>query len=147
MRILRKALTQIGVTEIVGKEHNQNIVDYFHYIGHKWVANDETAWCSAFVNWAAKKCNLEHTGKLNARSWLDVGKPVAVPRLGDIVVFWRDSPSSWKGHVGIFIAFSGHGKKYIHVLGGNQSNKVCVAKYDSSKVLGFRRLKRINTSR
>jgi hypothetical protein len=35
-----------------------------------------------------------------------VGTKVAYPEPGDIVVFWRESPQSWKGHVGIFTGIS-----------------------------------------
>lgn len=142
-KLLRIALSQIGVKEISGSKHNETVLNYFHEIGHKWVTTDETAWCSAFINWVAKKTGFEYTGKLNARSWLDVGIPVNKPRMGDIVVYWRDSPSSWKGHVGIFISYSEDGK-YIYTLGGNQSNMVCISPYKSSQLLGFRRLKRVN---
>ena len=68
------ALTQIGIAEIPGKQHNPAILKYFKEIGHEWVDNDETAWCSAFVNWCCKMTGYEYTGKLNARSWLDLRK-------------------------------------------------------------------------
>ena len=68
--MLDKALSQYGTREIIGEEDNPVILDYFKFIGHKWVKDDETAWCGAFINWCAKKSGLEHTGKLDARSWL-----------------------------------------------------------------------------
>jgi uncharacterized protein (TIGR02594 family) len=140
-RVLIKALSQIGVKELLGAKHNESILNYFESIGHKWVTTDETAWCSAFINWAAKTAGFEYTGKLNARSWLNIGRSVVKPRVGDVVIFWREDKDSWKGHVGLFISFSEDGR-YIYTLGGNQSNMVCVSPYKASRVLGFRRLKR-----
>lgn len=136
------ALSQYGVKEIAGEKDNQTIVDYFKDIGHKWVKDDETAWCSAFANWVALKAGCEYSGKLNARSWLNIGQEVTEPQLGDVVVFWRDKPSSWKGHVAYFISYS-EDKKYIYCLGGNQGNMVCIKAYDASRLLGFRRLNKV----
>jgi len=134
---LCKALSQYGVKEIVGEEHNPIIVNYFKEIGHEWVENDELAWCSAFLNWCAKTTGYEYTGKLNARSWLAVGKDVANPEPGDIVILWRVKPDSWYGHVGLFInEING----YINILGGNQSNKVKISAYPKYRLLGYRRL-------
>lgn len=140
--LLDIALREYGVEEIVGGLHNPTILDYFRESGHAWVHDDETAWCSAFMNAMALRSGLEYTGKLNARSWLDVGEEISSPMIGDVVIFWRGSPDSWKGHVGIFINYDEDGKK-INVLGGNQGNKVCVSGYDKGRLLGFRRLGRL----
>lgn len=136
MNLLQTALQEYGVKEVPGGiDHNPRIVQYFYDIGHEWVTDDETAWCSAFVDWCCKEAGLIGSGKLNARSWLKVGEEVD-QCLGDIVVFWRSSKTSWKGHVGIFIAQ--HGDK-VYCLGGNQSNQVCISGYDVKRVLGYRR--------
>ena len=136
------ALGQYGVTEIIGGKHNRVIMNYFHEIGHTWVTTDETAWCSAYANWVALKSGKEHSGKLNARSWLKVGEQITIPERGDVVVFWRERKSSWKGHVGFFISYSAD-RKYIYCLGGNQNNQVNIKAYPTSRLLGFRRLKTI----
>lgn len=87
------------------------------------------------------KARVERSGAMNARSWLLVGEEIVDPKLGDIVVFWRESLESWKGHVGIFIGFS-EDKRRVFCLGGNQRNKVCILPYDAERVLGYRRLKK-----
>ena len=138
MSLLNIALREYGVTEIPGKNDNPRILQYFHEIGQKWVKDDETAWCSAFINWCAKVSGLEYTGKLNARSWLDIGYEVFTSQPGDIVIFWRVSKEDWRGHVGLFINYEGD---YINVLGGNQGNKVCIKKYHKDRLLGFRKLR------
>lgn len=141
-KILAIAMSQYGVEEQQGKPHNPIILDYFKQIGHQWVQSDETAWCSAFMNWVALLAGVERTGKLNARSWLSVGREVQNPTQGDVVIFWREKKSSWKGHVGIFIGYT-HDKKGIYVLGGNQNNSVNIKRYPASRLLGFRRLHNI----
>ncbi len=137
--IVRIALGEFGVTETPGKEHNQTVLNYFHEIGQAWVTTDETAWCSAYANWVALKAGVERSGKLTARSWLGIGTPTDTPQIGDIVILWRESPSSWKGHVGFYIGHSEDGQ-YIYVLGGNQNNQVNIKAYPVSRVLGYRQL-------
>jgi peptidoglycan hydrolase-like protein with peptidoglycan-binding domain len=65
-----------------------------------------------------------------ARNWLKFGEPVDMV-LGAVCVFSRGSG----GHVG-FVA--GHDTTYLHVLGGNQSNRVSIAKLAKSRLLGLR---------
>jgi uncharacterized protein (TIGR02594 family) len=133
--IIETALQEFGVAEIVGKQHNPRIVEYFKDIGHEWVIDDETAWCSAFANWVAKQCGYHMSDKLNARSWLTVGKSTDTPEKGDVVVFWRGSKSDWRGHVAFFIRET---KNYIYVLGGNQGNKVSIQAYTKNRLLQYR---------
>ena len=139
--LLKIAIDQLGQKEIPGKDaHNPTIVQYAKEAGFEWVNDDETPWCSIFVNWVAKRCNLKGTAKANARSWLHVGKKVDnTPEPGDIVIFWRESPQSWKGHVGFFFGFSIDGER-VYCLGGNQGNQVSVSAYGTDTILGFRRL-------
>ncbi len=134
-KTIQIALSQYGVKEILGNEHNPQVLEYFHEIGHKWVKTDQTAWCSAFANWVCKKAGEPYSGKLNARSWLSVGESTENPRIGDIVVLWRESPSSWKGHVGFYVKQT---KRYVYILGGNQRNKVCIQEYPKSRLLDYR---------
>lgn len=128
----------IGLQEVKGSVNNPVIVSMFKEIGFKWVKNDETAWCSCFINYCAKKCELSMSNKLDARSWLKVGEEIKYPLPGDIVVFWRESKTSWKGHVGLFLGYNKAGN--IFVLGGNQGNEVNITLYNSERLLGFRRL-------
>nr|WP_319265328.1 TIGR02594 family protein [uncultured Draconibacterium sp.] len=139
-KLVEIALSQYGVKEIAGERNNMTIVNYAHEAGHTWVDDDETAWCSIFVDWAAMKAGLERTHKANARSWLNVGEVPAYPQMGDIVIFRRGN-SNWQGHVGIFINIDEDG--LINVLGGNQGNQVSIRLYRDKDLLGFRRLKEI----
>ncbi len=139
-KLLKIAVAELGEKEISGPEDNPTIVNYAKEAGFDWVNDDETPWCSIFVNWVAKKAGLKASGKTNARSWLLEGLNVDTsPDPGDVVIFWRDSPDSWLGHVGFFLGFSIDGER-VYCLGGNQGNQVSVSAYSSENVLGFRRL-------
>lgn len=140
-KLVEIALSQYGVKEIEGTKHNQTIVNYAKQSGFTWVNDDETPWCSIFMNWVAKQAGFERTKKANARSWLEIGEPVLLPSIGDVVVLKRGT-SEWQGHVGIFISFS-EDDNFINLLGGNQGNSVSIAKYKESDVLGYRRLKEV----
>lgn len=143
-KILKIAITELGQKEIKGPEHNPTIVNYAKEAGFKWINDDETPWCSIFVNWVAKKAGLQTSNQLNARSWLQVGVNVNdAPEPGDIVIFWRDKPESWKGHVGFFFGYSKDGKR-VYCLGGNQGNQVSVSAYSKDNILGFRRITKTN---
>lgn len=137
--MLRLATQYIGMHETPGEANNPIILSWFNDIGHKWVKDDETAWCSCFINWLAYSVRAERSGKLDARSWLKVGKPVSSPEPGDVVVYWRESIQSWKGHVGLFIGYT-QDHKGIWTLGGNQNNEVNYSVYPVSRILDFRRL-------
>ena len=136
--LLNVALTQYGIKEIVGEENNPEVVKYFESVGFGSLG-DETAWCSAFMNWIALEAGLEISGKLTARSWLAMGDTIEDPQPGDVVILWRESPSSWKGHVGLYI---NEDDNFIYILGGNQSNQVRISPYKKSRLLGYRRLKK-----
>lgn len=136
-KLFDMALSQYGVSELAGSRHNETIVNYFQEIGFNWVKDDETAWCSAFINWCCLKCDLPKSGKLDARSWLKVGEKVENPNVGDLVVFWRESKTSWKGHIALFVRET---DSFIYVLGGNQSNQVCIKPYYKKRLLEYRRV-------
>jgi uncharacterized protein (TIGR02594 family) len=67
-----------------------------------------------------------------ARNWTKYGVRSAKPGLGDVLVFARGSG----GHVGFYIA---EDKTTYHVLGGNQSNKVCITRISKDRFLAARR--------
>lgn len=137
MNLLETALSQFGVKEIPGKNHNPVIVQYSHDIGYGGIIDDETAWCSIFMNWCALKAGLERSKKLNARSWLNFGEEIKDAMTGDVVIYWRGEKDGWKGHVGVYIS---EDETNIYTLGGNQGNMVKIAPYNKARVLGYRRL-------
>lgn len=137
MKPFEIALSEFGISEISGKVHNPKVVQYFKEIGHKWVNDDETAWCAAFVNWCLVKAGMPQTGSLAARSFLTYGVSTKKPVLGDIVVFWRISKSSAYGHVGFVVRMT---ENFVYVLGGNQSDAVNIQRFPKTQVLDFRQI-------
>jgi len=137
-KLFIEAVNQLGEKEIIGPEDNPTIVKYAKESGFGWVDDDETPWCSIFLNWCAAKAGLEKSSKANARSWLLIGDKIENPEPGDVVVLWREEVDSWEGHVGILFGFSKDSKR-VYILGGNQGNQVSIAGYPIERGLGYRR--------
>jgi len=149
----------IGTEEITGQLDNPQVLAMLR-LDASWPENDEVPWCSAFANYIAWLLRLPRSKSLRARSWLKVGKPVALTATGggvglhqlenarvgfDVVILARgtgpqpgpqviDAP----GHVGFY---AGHAGDLIEILGGNQGNQVSIARYSRSRILGVRRLR------
>ncbi|MEJ2004912.1 MAG: TIGR02594 family protein [Cyclobacteriaceae bacterium] len=137
--LIEIAAAEIGTMEAEGIEHNPRILQYAEEAGFSQVDDDETPWCSIFMNWVASKSGLVRSKSGAARSWLTVGQAIETPEPGDVVIFWRVRRDSWQGHVGIFMGFSRDGSR-IYCLGGNQGNQVSISAYSANQLLGFRRL-------
>ena len=138
------AMSQYGIAEWTGIEHNPEVMKYFHDIGHERVKDDETAWCAAFMNWCAKVSGYIGTGQLTAKSFLKVGTEVLIgPTQGDVVILHNGDIESWQGHVGLFVYKDDH---FVWVLGGNQGNQINIARYPLSRVLEYRTLDRMPTT-
>lgn len=135
------AKTYLGTRELPGNQHNKTILGWLRRLMPSADA-DEISWCSSFVDAMAAETGYEQARKLTARSWLAVGEaiPAAMAQAGDVIVFWRESPDSWKGHVAFFQSWEG---QKVRVLGGNQSNAVTSALYPRNQILGVRRLRRL----
>ncbi|MCO5092075.1 TIGR02594 family protein [Bosea sp. (in: a-proteobacteria)] len=71
-----------------------------------------------------------------ARNWLKFGVGLDEPALGCILVFWRGSKTGTSGHVGLYAGEDAQG--YLHVLGGNQSDAITIARLDKARLLGMR---------
>lgn len=128
------ARNEIGEKEIVGNQDNQRIIEYIESCTQAGVLHDEIPWCSAFVNWCITRSGYAGTNKLLARSWLEWGTKIPGPVRGCIAVFKRGT-QPWSGHVGIVETWD---DTNFVILGGNQSNRVCVMLYPMSKLLGLR---------
>ena len=70
---------------------------------------------------------------LRARAWVKFGKRSRKPSLGDVLVFWRGSPNGASGHVGLYVGETRH---FFYVLGGNQSDSVCITRIARARLLG-----------
>ena len=131
---LAAAWAEFGVTEREGSSDNPAIVQYAHGIGQGSVAHDETAWCAAFAGAMLARGGQSHTGSLLARSYLNWGVELSVARLGAIAILERPGDAI-AGHVGFVAGLAGD---RIFLLGGNQSNRVCVSAFEAKRVLSLR---------
>lgn len=122
----------VGIKEVPGKTSNPQILAMLQ-LDDKWPADDETPWCSAFVNYVCWLCDLPRSKKLNARSWIGVGRAVTFDEAqrGDIVVLSRGTNPA-QGHVGFY---HGHNESEVFLLGGNQGDTVNISEFDIDRVL------------
>jgi len=136
MNAYELAQAEVGTVEWA-KGDNPKVVAFFKDSGNAGVKDDETAWCAAFVGAMIHRAGGRGTGKLNARSYLKWGTPVARKdaREGDVVIFKRGN-STWQGHVAFFVKDNG---STLTVLGGNQADAVNRKAYSAASLLGIRR--------
>ncbi len=120
---------ELGTAEIVGAKHNPRVIEYHSTTGK--FKDDETPWCSSFVNWVMQQAGQARTGSAGAMSWAKYGKKLKKPAYGAIVAF---DHGGGKGHVGFVVGMTG-GK--LQVLGGNQGNTVKVSNFGTSEVAAY----------
>jgi uncharacterized protein (TIGR02594 family) len=136
---------EYGVVEIPGAVHNPRVLEYLSTvtnIGPTWRGQDETPWCSAFVNWCVEKAGYVGTKSALSTSWLKWGKKIDTPVKGCISVFSRPGGG---GHVGFYFEETPTlSETYIRILGGNQEHMesdiggVNLRHYVKSRLLGYR---------
>lgn len=151
------AQRDLGLTEIAGSEDNPLVMAMLKLTGdgtfNGWPENDEVPWCSGAMNFWCRYLSLPRSGSLQARSWLGVGRVITLDECkaaNDIVILRRGSGDGSKpadfmyddgtyppGHVTIFSRCE---DDLVWGLGGNQSNRICVAPYPIDRVIGCRRL-------
>ncbi|MDO9384228.1 MAG: TIGR02594 family protein [Hyphomicrobiaceae bacterium] len=131
---LAEAWREFGQAERAGALHNPRIVKLYADAGHASVANDEVAWCAAFLGACLARSGIRGTGSLMARSYASWGKPVAEPEAGCIAVLTRTADPAL-GHVGFVV---GATADTLFLLGGNQSDAVSVAAFPKSRLVAVR---------
>lgn len=132
-----RAELALGVAELPGAAHNPRILLY-HATTTLAARDDETAWCSSFVNYCVEQAGLRGTRSAGARSWHDRGwgqDVTAAPEPGDIAVFGRTGGGArpGSGHVGFWLADAG---THVRLLGGNQGNRISVEGYPKDGIKG-----------
>jgi uncharacterized protein (TIGR02594 family) len=123
------------VREIVGKQHNPGVVNYWKQGKVPLtVTDDETPWCAAFVCAALELSGIRSPRTPRARGFASGATLTPCDaRLGAIVVLSSDrGPAS--GHVGFL---TGIGNGTLVLLGGNQGNRVCEAPISASKLVAM----------
>lgn len=107
-------------------EDNPTILGFWNSVS--WQAtNDETAWCSAFVNYILDQSGREITRSGLAASWLDWGSATSSPQVGDIAVL---DTTSWD-HVGIVSRIE---NGVVYMISGNMSEDVLETEVGSGYV-------------
>lgn len=137
----------LGLEEVAGHVDNPQIMAMLR-LDAAWPESEQVPWCSAFVNYICWLANLPRSRKLNARSWLDVGRAVdlADAQIGDIVVLSRGTNPA-NGHVGFYAGMQLESPTpgaalvpSVRLLGGNQGDAVSIGVFPAPRVIGVRRL-------
>jgi uncharacterized protein (TIGR02594 family) len=138
----------IGESERVGPADNP-MIRWAHLLTGGEAA-DTLAWCSSQLNLWCHVRGVQRSHAKSARSWLAVGERLADPsdaqRGWDVCVLTRgegpqpgvdvlDAP----GHVGLFSRWLDGGSR-VELLGGNQGDRVCLAPFNSDRILAVQRL-------
>lgn len=118
------ARREIGQEEVVGQGDNPRILSY-HASTILRATDDETPWCSSFVNWCLREVGIVGTNSAAAGSWLRWGMPSGLVS-GAIVVISSSkatdrSFSTSGANVGFLVEESA---THYRLLGGNQGNSV-----------------------
>lgn len=140
-RTITLAVAEHGVAEVVGRGSNRTIIgwrDELNQAGAKITgySDDDIPWCGLFaaiICYRRRKIAEEVVKEpLWARNWARYGVKSPTPGLGDVLVFSRGSG----GHVGFYV---GEDTACYHVIGGNQSNRVSIARILKSRCIAARR--------
>lgn len=133
-KVLVEALKLLGIKEVPGQGDNIKILKWAESLGlEKVYRKDDIPWCGLFVAYVCKVAGVEGVkDPLWARNWTNFGTKQTVAMLGDILVFVRDGG----GHVGFYV---GEDNSSYHVLGGNQSDMVCITRIRKERCVGIRR--------
>jgi uncharacterized protein (TIGR02594 family) len=126
----------IGVSEVPGPRTAPALRDWATRLDLRF-ADDAVAWCGLFVAHcldAALPDEPLPAQPLTARTWSRFGR-ACTPGMGAVMVFRRGAPGSWQGHVGFYV---GEDAEAFHILGGNQADRVSIARLSRDRLLAAR---------
>jgi len=110
--VVNVAQSQLGRGE-EGKDNAGKYV-YLYTQGHA------APWCAGFVSYVLQKSGKSFPYMLSAKGFYKYAAKnkllTANPKRGDLIVFWRESPQSGKGHIGIIESIN---EKQIVSIEGN----------------------------
>jgi uncharacterized protein (TIGR02594 family) len=135
-RMIREAMSLYGTMEMPGAKNNPVIVNWAKETQTKddnWYGADSIPWCGLFMAVVAQRSGWKVPSlPLAALSWFRFGKATDTAMLGDVLVFTRRGG----GHVGLYV---GESDTTYYVLGGNQSDKVCISELSKTRIHAIRR--------
>jgi uncharacterized protein (TIGR02594 family) len=134
---LLRARREIGTKEKLGQMSNPRVQQYAEATRYGEVKDTGAVpWCSMLACFVMEQDGIRSTRSAAARSWVNWGKPLDKPKPGCIVVLERhDDANPHAAHVGFYV---GEQDGKIMVLGGNQSNQVCIRPYPADRVIAYR---------
>ena len=116
-----------------GAANNPLILGWAKEIGATAYRADTMPWCGLFLGVVAKRAGKPlPEGPLWALNWRHFGVASDRPAFGDTLVFQRPSG----GHVGLYV---GEDSGAVHVLGGNQGDRVCILRLSRERLVAARR--------
>ena len=138
------AATREDTREIKGPGSNAFIAGLYRTLGldPEKYGDDASPWCAIFANAMLKRSGYRPWVRLfAARGALGWGMPLTSPKRGCVVVLDRvdpKQPNVKHGHVTFYLGETRDRPGWFDGVGGNQRNQVCVASYDSGRVIGWR---------
>jgi uncharacterized protein (TIGR02594 family) len=133
-RWLIRAREYLGVRETPGAANNPTILGWAKKIGGwvaGWYKSDGTAWCGLYVGAVMSEFGFTlPKNPLGALQWAEFGKPCK-PVVGAVMVFTRKGG----GHVGFYVS---EDETTFHILGGNQSDAVTIARIAKDRFVAAR---------
>lgn len=135
--MMQQALKLFDTKEQPGPGNNPVILNWVTELADPGVKSvytaDSVAWCGLFMAIVAKRAGKVPVEQpLWALNWGKFGKDAGQPMLGDVLTFIRPGG----GHVALYV---GESQKSYHVLGGNQSDKVCFIEIEKVRMRAARR--------
>ncbi|WP_242115532.1 TIGR02594 family protein [Sphingomonas lacusdianchii] len=135
---LKAARAKLGTREAPGPANNPTIMGWAKRLGTKALGiaynADSVPWCGVFVAACMQEAGLPTAPiAVRASAWANYGQPLAFHGFapGAILVFQRPGG----GHVGFYV---GEDDTAYHVLGGNQSDNVTVARIERARCVAAR---------
>lgn len=128
---LTEARKYLGLKEVVGSGNNPQIVAMWTKLGLPF-RDDATPWCAGFVGFVLENAGIKSTRSGLALSYEKWGLSLKTPVPGCIATFKRLGG----GHVGFVVGKDKVGN--IIVLGGNQSDSVCIKTFTTDRVTSYR---------
>lgn len=141
-RMIQEALKTYGTLESPGNINNPTILGWAKEVGvNKFYTADSIPWCGLWMAVIAQRSGwTPPKSPLWALSWSNFGEYIKespephAPSIGDVLVFTRNGG----GHVGLYVADD---DTAFRVLGGNQSDSVCITRIAKSRLYTARRPK------
>jgi uncharacterized protein (TIGR02594 family) len=128
---LEVARSQLGVTEA----KNPGTVVGYHQATRLRAQSAKTPWCASFVSWCLEKVGLPNPRTARARDFATYGVATYAEPGCIIVLDKMATDAGGSGHVAFLVGVEGAD---LLLLGGNQSNSVCIKRYPAERAIAYR---------